>query len=72
MTLRIYVVRHTESGDERLISASGKAAALRYAVRTSHTVDLADQYKLVSLLANEIELEHADDDKAGDEPEADG
>lgn len=60
-THRIYLVRHTDTGAERLIRASTAAQARNYAARDTIAVDVANQEQLVSLLtgAAPVSIENA-------------
>ena len=64
---RIYIVRHTDTGAERLIRATTAAQARNHAARDTIEVDVASQEQLVSLLtgAEPVRIEDAtqrDDD----------
>jgi hypothetical protein len=50
---RIYLVRHSDTGCERLIRASTAAQARNHAARDSIEVDVASQEQLVALLTGE-------------------
>ena len=58
MKNRIYVV--WVAGQTRLIRASSRSAALRYAVRES-TVQVASQDELVRMLADGVKVDDAGD-----------
>lgn len=57
---RIYVVTNS-NGIERLVEATGKAAALAYAVKTTLTVELASQKDLVRLTNEGVDVESPED-----------
>jgi hypothetical protein len=64
---RIYLVRNTDTGDERLVRAPNVARALAHIVRVSYTCEVASQEQLVALLtgSDPTEVEDAltrDDD----------
>jgi hypothetical protein len=56
MENRIYIVA-TSTGINRLIKAPNKNTALSYAVKSSMTVELASQSKLVQLVRDGVEVE---------------
>lgn len=55
---RIYLVENC--GQQRLIAAESKGAALSYAVKTSVKVELASQEDLVALVKDGVEVERSD------------
>lgn len=57
MAIRIYVVTDTETQNQRLIRASTRAEAVRYASRSRFTVEPASQDDLVNLLPNGVKIE---------------
>lgn len=69
MTLKIYTVRNSDTGSRRMIGAHSRPAALRFAAKTSLSIDLAGQYEIVAMLAEGIALEQVGDDD--DDPDAD-
>lgn len=58
---RIYAIRNTDTGEERLVRAPNAARALAHITRTSYTAEVASQEQLVALLTgeNRIEIEDA-------------
>jgi hypothetical protein len=56
MENRIYLVS-TSTGIDRLIEAPSKNVALSYAVKSSMTIELASQSKLVQLVREGVEVE---------------
>ncbi|MCE2661155.1 MAG: hypothetical protein LW854_23495 [Rubrivivax sp.] len=50
---RIYLVRNTETGDERLIRAANAAQARNHAARETFGVAVASQEQLVALLTGD-------------------
>ena len=58
-TNRIYVVKNGDK--ERLIEATGKSAALSYAVKTTMAVELASQGDLIRLLGDGVAVEISTD-----------
>lgn len=69
---RIYLVRNTDTGDERLVRAPNVARALAHIVRVSYTCEVATQEQLVALLTaidpTEVEDAQARDDEAAHAP----
>lgn len=65
---RIYIVRHTDTGAERLIRATTAAQARNHAARDTIEVDVASQEQLVSLLtgAEPARIEDATHDSVVD------
>lgn len=57
MAIRIYVVTNNATQEQRLIRASNRADAVRYASRTSFSVDAASQEDLVKLLPKGVQIE---------------
>lgn len=57
MAIRVYVVTDTETKSQRLIRASNRAEAVRFASRTRFTVDAASQDDLINLLPNGVKIE---------------
>ena len=64
---RIYLVRNTDTGDERLIRATNAAQARNHAARDTLAVAVATQDELVALLTGEQKHEV---EEAGAEAEA--
>lgn len=64
---RVYIVR-AETGI-RLVRAFNKAAALRYAARTTMTVALATQDDIINAMSKQIPIDDATVDHAADERE---
>lgn len=58
---RLYLIRNTDTGEERLVRAPNAARALAHITRTSYTATVASQEQLVALLTGEdrIEIEDA-------------
>ena len=58
---RIYLVRNTDTGEERLVRAPSAARALAHLVRTSYMAEVASQEQLVALLTaiEPVEIEDA-------------
>lgn len=48
-----YIIRNTETGEERLVRADTQAAALRHITRTTYTVEVATVDQAVALLTAE-------------------
>jgi hypothetical protein len=69
---RIYLVRNTDTGDERLVRAPNVARALAHIVRVSYTCEVATQEQLVALLTTADPTEVEDALARDDEPTADG
>ena len=67
---RIYLVRHADSGTERLIRASTAAQARNHAARDTIAVDVASQDQLVALLTAAEPARIEDASQRDDEPEA--
>ncbi len=67
---RIYLVRHTDTGAERLIRASTAAQARNHAARDTIAVDVASQDQLVALLTAAEPARIEDASQRDDEPEA--
>ena len=65
---RIYIVRNlVDASGARLVRAANKAAALRYAARTSLVVGLATQDDIVNALSRQIPIEEVGADEAEQE-----
>ena len=64
MAIRIYVVTDTETKSQRLIRASNRAEAVRFASRSRFSVEAASQDDLVNLLPNGVKIE--DNETAAD------
>lgn len=59
---RIYIVRNlVDASGARLVRTQNKAAALRYAARTSLTVALATQDEIINALHRQIPVEDVAD-----------
>jgi len=58
---RIYLVRNTDTAEERLVRATNAPRALAHIVRTSYVAEVASQDQLVALLTgdNRVEIEDA-------------
>jgi len=58
---RIYLVRNTDTAEERLVRATNAPRGLAHIVRTSYTAEVASQDQLVALLTgdNRVEIEDA-------------
>ena len=69
---RIYLVRHVDTGCERLIRANTAAQARNHAARDTIEVDVASQEQLVALLTgeNNVPVEDASVRDSEAEPEA--
>ncbi len=50
---RIYLIRNTETAEERLVRAPNAARALAHIVRTTYTSEVATQEQIVALLTGE-------------------
>jgi hypothetical protein len=61
MAIRIYVVTDNETQKQRLIRATNRAEAVRFASRTRFTVEAASQDDLVNLLPNGVTIESQDE-----------
>lgn len=68
---RIYLVRNTDTAEERLVRAVNAPRALAHIVRTSYSAEVASQEQLVALLTGDdrVQIEDAsastsDDDNA--------
>jgi hypothetical protein len=48
-----YLIRNTDTGDERLVRADNQAQAMRHITRTSYSVEVATVDQVVSLLTAE-------------------
>jgi hypothetical protein len=48
-----YLIRNTDTGDERLVRADNQAQALRHITRTSYSVEVATVDQVVALLTAE-------------------
>ena len=48
-----YIIRNTDTGEERLVRADNQAQALRHITRTSYTVEVATADQIVALLTAE-------------------
>ena len=57
MAIRIYVVTDNETKNQRLIRATNRAEAVRFASRTRFSVEAASQDDLVALLPNGVKIE---------------
>jgi hypothetical protein len=57
MAIRIYVVTDNETKKQRLIRATNRAEAVRFASRTRFSVEAASQDDLVNLLPNGVKIE---------------
>jgi hypothetical protein len=64
---RIYLVDTNDDRESRLIRAQNKAAALRYAARTSLTVCLATQDDIINALSRQIPIEEVGADEVEQE-----
>lgn len=67
---RIYLVRHTDTGTERLIRASTAAQARNHAARDTIEVDVAGQEQLVALLTSAQPARIEDASQREDEADA--
>lgn len=67
---RIYLVRNTDTGAERLIRAGNVAQARNHAARDTLDVSVATQDQLVNLLTGAEPIEVEDASQAADEAEA--
>lgn len=61
---RIYIVGHGQT--VRLIRAQTRAQALSHAARSSFTIDVASQDKLVTALLDGVKVENAGDVDSGE------
>lgn len=72
---RLYLIRNTDTGEERLVRAPNAARALAHITRTSYTATVASQEQLVALLTGEAPAEIEDATRepaaADTEPERD-
>ena len=66
---RIYLVRHADSGTERLIRATNAAQARNHAARDSIAVEVASQEQLVAMLTSTEPARIEDASQRDDEPE---
>lgn len=66
---RIYLVRHADSGNERLIRATNAAQARNHAARDSIAVEVASQEQLVAMLTSAEPARIEDASRRDDEPE---
>jgi hypothetical protein len=57
---RIYLVRNTDTGDERLVRAPNVARALAHITSTSYSCEVATQDQLVALLTADTPAEVED------------
>jgi hypothetical protein len=48
-----YLIRNTDTGDERLVRADNQAQALRHITRTSYSVEVATVDQVIALLTAE-------------------
>ena len=48
-----YLIRNTDTGDERLVRADNQAQALRHITRTSYSVEVATVDQAIALLTAE-------------------
>lgn len=67
---RIYLVRNSDTGEERLVRAQNAARALAHIVRTSYSAEVANQEQLVSLLTGIEPVKVEDTGTAEDDPDA--
>ncbi len=58
---RIYLVRNTDTAEERLVRAANAPRALAHIVKTSYAAEVASQDQLVALLTadHRVEIEDA-------------
>ena len=66
---RIYLVRNSDTGEERLVRAQNAARALAHIVRTSYSAEVATQEQLVALLTAIQPVEVEDAGAADDGPD---